>query len=222
MLKAFQTAVLAASDHLVRLTNTLNYIYGAAVAGSGESLRAALEGQDTRLMDAFEATLDVFRKRNIPILEEYNDLLPFILDTQAGIQMAVEENDDGKQLRGNLKKHGDLSSLLEKLLPVQKAVRPEKKKVPQKLGRPAGMRTVNRFIGQRARELKSLHQASWSQLIDLLIADLNSHQRSDEEQQALEKLLSVKLKMSPRDVGSYLRNVIRRYESSDKENDFTY
>jgi hypothetical protein len=37
MLKSFQAAVLAASDHLLRLVSTLHYIYGAAEAGRGES-----------------------------------------------------------------------------------------------------------------------------------------------------------------------------------------
>jgi hypothetical protein len=215
MLKSFQAAVLSASDRLIQLTNLLHYIYGAAIAGRGDPLVTALQGQDARLVEAFEGVLDVFRKRSIPILEEYTDLLPFILDTQAGIEKVVEEHDDGACLRDTLKKVGDLSSLLNRLLPVQKTVqRPVKKKAPQKLGRPIGMRAVNQYIGRRARELKTQHHASWSQLIDLLIADLNSHQRNEEEQQALEKLLDVKLRTSARDAGSYLRNVIGRYENS--------
>jgi len=154
-------------------------------------------------------------------LEEYTDLLPFILDTQAGIQIAVDEHDDGACLRDTLGKIGDLSSFLNRLLPVQKIQRQVKKKVPQRLGKPLGMRPVNEYIGQRAIDLKVQHHASWSQLIDLLIADLNSHQRDDLEQQALEKLLDVKLKWVPRQVGSYLRGVVSRYEKSHKD-DFDY
>jgi hypothetical protein len=85
MLRNFQAAVLAASDHLLRLVSTLHYIYGAAVAGRGDTLKAALDGYDSRLIEHFEAVLAVFRQRGIPILEEYTDLLPFILETQTGI-----------------------------------------------------------------------------------------------------------------------------------------
>jgi hypothetical protein len=210
MLRNFQAAVLAASNELLHLTNILHFIYGAALAGSGsQSLQSTLAGQDTRLMQTFEAVLDVFRQRNIPILEEYTDLLPFILDTVEGVRLVVEESNDGEYLRGILRTRGDLSTLLEKLMPVQNLVQRPVEKTGGKMGRPGD--AINEYIGRRANEIRSQNQASWSQVLDLLVTELSEKERTDVEERALQKLLDMRLKMNKRRAGGHLGQLAKYY-----------
>ncbi|MEP7286970.1 MAG: hypothetical protein ABI947_14530 [Chloroflexota bacterium] len=209
MLRNFQVAVLAASNELLHLTNILHFIYGAALAGPGsQSLKSTLTGQDKRLMQTFEAVLDVFRQRNIPILEEYTDLLPFILDTVEGVRLVIEESEDGVYLREILRIRGDLSTLLEKLTPVQNLVQRPKKKALRKVGRPR--ESINHFLGQRANELRLQYGISWAKIFDILIRELNNIERNPLQEQALQKLLDIKLKMSSGRAGDYLRQLAER------------
>jgi hypothetical protein len=215
MLRNFQAAVLAASNELLHLTNILHFIYGAALAGAGsQSLQSTLAGQDTRLMQTFEAVLDVFRRRNIPILEEYTDLLPFILDTAEGVRLVVEEGEDGTYLRNILRVRGDLSSLLEKLMPVQNLVQRPKKKSSRKAGRPR--EAINHFLGRRANELRLQQGVSWAKIFDMLITELNNTERSTLQEQALQKLLDIKLKMNSGRAGDHLRQLAERYQAEQE------
>ncbi len=213
MLKSFQAAALAASDELLRLVSTLHYIYGAAVAGRGDTLKVALDGYDSRLMDNFEAVLAVFRQRGIPILEEYNDLLPFILETQAGVQMTLEEDNEGAYLRSILQTQGgDLSALLEKLLPVNKIIEQPKPKTGRKMGRPID--EINRYIGVRANALRDEHPVSWSKILDMLIVELSGKRRNPTEDRALQKLMSMKLRTDRRKVGTHLNQLAKYYREN--------
>ncbi len=80
-------------------------------------------------------------------------------------------------------------------------------------GRPRGMRPLTRRLAARALDRKA-RGASWSGLVAALIHDLEDQPALEAEDQALlAQLRDLRVGMTPRDQGAYLRGIVARYQA---------